>query len=91
MKLHAIKIVDCPVWENDEMTDATEPRVLVVFKEAKTLNGLATGTSKIGSLFLHKGITLEEAEAALPADDDYSDRVEFVAKEGSDFFKAVLK
>jgi len=73
------------------MTDATEPRVLVVFKESKTLNGLATGASKIGSLFLHKGITLEEAEAALPVDDDYSDRVELVAKPGSDFYKAVLK
>ena len=90
MKLHAIKLVDCPVWEDDQMTGETEPRVLVVFKESKTLNGLETGTSKIGSLFLHKGITLEQAEAALPTNDDYSDRVKLVEKESSNFYKAVL-
>ena len=91
MKIHAIKLVDCPVWVDDQMTDETEPRVLVVFKESKTLNGLETGSSKIGSLFLHKNITLEQAEAALPIDEDYSDRVELIAKEDSKFYKAVLK
>jgi hypothetical protein len=91
MKLINIKTIECPVWENDEMTDATEPRVLLVFSDAKTLNGLRAGKARIGSLFLHKGITQEQAEEALSYDDDYSDRVEFIEKPDSDFYKAVLK
>lgn len=90
MKLHAIKLVECPVWVDDQPTDEKEPRVLVVFRNVKSLNGLEVGGAQFGSLFLHRDVTLEEAEAALPTDADYSKQVKFVEKEGSDFFKAVL-
>jgi hypothetical protein len=90
MKIKQIKLVDCPVWVDNVMTTDTEPRVLVVFTEVKSINGLASGSGRTGSLFLHKQITLAEAEAALPLDEDFTGRIAFEAKPDSPYFKAVI-
>jgi len=90
MKIRKMQIVEVPVWENDQMTDAKEPRVLVVFENTTTLRGVKD-VIQIGSMFLNKGVTLEKAQVALPVDDDYSKEVVFVPKPDSTFFRAVLR
>lgn len=90
MKIRKMQVVQCPVWENDQKTDALEPRVLVVFEQTLTLRGVAD-TKRIGSMFLNRGVTLEEAQVALPVDDDYSKEVVFLPKPDSTFFRAVLR
>lgn len=90
MKIRKMQIVQCPVWENDQKTDALEPRVLVVFEQVLTLRGVAD-VKRIGSMFLNKGVTLEQAQVALPADDDYSKEIVFLPKPDSTFFRAVLR
>jgi hypothetical protein len=89
ISIHQIKVVDCPVWANDSMTGEFEPRVLVVFRKDKELNGLACGSS-YASLFMKSEYTLEQVQAALPTDADYSKKVAFEAKPDSNYFKAVI-
>jgi hypothetical protein len=89
ISIHQIKEVECPVWANDAMTGEFETRVLVVFRKDKSLNGLACGAA-YASLFMQAVHTLDVVVNALPMDDDYSDRVDFVAKPDSPHFKAVL-
>lgn len=89
ISIHQIKLVDCPVWENDAMTGATEPRVLVVFRKDKELNGLACGSS-YASLFMKSDYSLEVVQTALPMDADYSKKIAFEAKPDSTYFKAII-
>jgi hypothetical protein len=89
ISIHQIKTVECPVWADDKMTGEFEPRVLVVFRKDKELNGLACGSS-YASLFMKSEHTLEAVQTALPMGDDYSDRVAFEAKPDSNYFKAVI-
>lgn len=90
MKIRAIKNVEVPIWENNLPTDNKETRVLVVFESVATWLGLK-GQTRIGSMFLDAGITLEQANAKLDLDADYSKQIEFVAKPDSNFFRAVIK
>jgi hypothetical protein len=91
MKIRKIQECQVPVWENNQATDATEARVLVVFADtAVGMNGLKTFT-RIGSMFLDAGVTLAQAQEKLDLDADYSDDIEFVAKPDSNFFRAVLR
>ena len=90
MKIRAIKNVEVPIWENNLPTDNKETRVLVVFESVATWLGLK-GQTRIGSMFLDAGITLEQAQAKLDLDADYSKQIEFVAKPDSTFFRAVIK
>lgn len=77
------------VWENGVMTDVKEPRTLAVFvREVSAMGGLKT-VVQFGSLILDRGVTVEQATAALNKA-DYSDEIEFVAKPDSDFYKVVL-
>ena len=89
--IHKILEVQVPVWENNVMTDAKEPRVMVVFKRQKSaLGGLKTFT-EFGRMFLDRGITLDQAQSALAADADYSDTVDLVDRDENGFYRAVLK
>ena len=90
MKIRAIKVVETPIWENNVRTEATEPRVLVVFQDTATWLGLK-GDTRIGSMFLDSGVTLAQAQEKLDLDADYSKQIEFVAKPDSTFFRAVIK
>ncbi len=90
MKIKQIKLVDCPVWVDNKMTDEKEPRVMVVFTDVKSINGLASGSANVGSLFLHRDVTLEQAQEALPMDEDFTGRIVFQAKPDSPYFKAVI-
>lgn len=90
LKIRKITAVDCPVWENGEMTNEKESRVMVVFEEQGMLNGLAAGGMKVGTLFMAREVTLEQAETALPLDFDYSGSVRLVQREGSTWYKAVI-
>lgn len=89
ISIHQIKVVDCPIWENDSMTGEFEPRVLVVFRKGKELNGLDCG-GVYASLFMKAQYSLEDIQAALPLTDDYSKKVAFEPKPDSPHFKAVI-
>ena len=89
ISIHQIRIVACPVWVKDVATEATEDRVLVVFKRVKSLKGLEMAP-QFASLFMLKEYTLDQVKTALPIEDDYAKLIKFEAKPDSTFFKAII-
>ena len=88
-----VKVFECqvPVWVDGVRTDEMETRIKALFRrDTKALGGL-TNSVQHGSLFLSKEATQEDIERELSTDMDYSNELQFIPIEGSDFYKVVAK
>lgn len=80
-------VVNFPVWVDGVKTDATEPRIKVLFKEDRTFNGLPKVV--YGSAVTLATLSQAEVEAMWDAETDYSQHLKMLDVEGSDFGKVV--
>ena len=87
MKFVKTFVVNFPVWVDGVKTDATEPRIKVLFKEDRTFNGLPKVV--YGSAVTMPTLTKAEVDAMWDTETDYSKHLKMVDVEGSDFGKVV--
>ena len=78
--------VEFPVWVDGQPTEEKETRIKALFvREVSVFNGLKTAY-QYGSMVLDSEVAQEEADKADP-NRDWSDELEFVPVEGSNFYK----
>jgi hypothetical protein len=80
-------VVNFPVWVDGVKTDATEPRIKVLFKEDRTFNGLPKLV--YGSAVTLATLSQAEVEAMWDTETDYAQHLKMLDVEGSDFGKVV--
>lgn len=80
-------VVNFPVWVDGVKTDATEPRIKVLFKEDRTFNGLPKVV--YGSAVTLATLSQAEVDAMWDTETDYSQHLKMLDVEGSDFGKVV--
>lgn len=80
-------VVNFPVWVDGTKTDATEPRIKVLFKEEREFNGLRKVV--YGSAVTLATLNQAEVDAMWDTETDYAEHLKMLDVEGSDFGKVV--
>lgn len=80
-------VVNFPVWVDGVKTDATEPRIKVLFVEVREFNGLRKPV--YGSAVTMPTLSQAEVDAMWDTETDYSQHLKMLDVEGSDFGKVV--
>jgi hypothetical protein len=87
MKFVKTFVVNFPVWVDGVKTDATEPRIKVLFKEEREFNGLRKVV--YGSAVTLATLSQAEVDAMWDTETDYAQHLKMLDVEGSDFGKVV--
>ena len=85
--VHKIMEIDRIVWVDNQPTNETEKRTLVCFVRETDFAGIKT-VKQFGSLILNRGVTVEQAEAALK--DAPLASLKFCNPDDKGFYKVVL-